>query len=311
MKYLTYILFLIVPFQTVSALEEKTIHVEGATSGKGNWMEFSNSEEMNLKKLFDLLTRSQTGEKLLKDASKKAGRSGLTLTDVVKVGEISLTDTTLVRKFNPHSPENVIYESKSIVYINKNLAWDDALLDLSHELTHFIYRESFNPYAEEFNAKDFIKGTIEGEGGEVQAFITECRVFRELFSKNQNSRSHCSKIVDDFGQLSYRKAIELFYHVGPYYEKFHEQLSKRELASSFTDLKADKINFISSALGVPYPVAALMEYDLVMNKVCENDKKRLAYMQQKPDGTTRAPASSALESKDKFQASYRSRCSSK
>jgi hypothetical protein len=288
------------------ALEEKTIHVEGSM-GQKSWMTYTSSEELNLKKLFELLKRSPTGEKLLQEARFKAGRTGHLLEDVIKVGESSLTDTTLVRKFSPHSPEHVIYESRSVVYINKNLAWDDALLDLAHELTHFVYREGFNPYSESFNAKDFIKSTIEGAGGEVQAFLTECRVLQELFSKKYQSRSNCAKIEDSSGRLSYTKAVELFYHVGSYYEGLSLQLQKREIASSFSDLKPEKINFISSAYGVPYPVAALMEYDLVVNKVCENDKKRLAYMQQGPQ---RGPASSSGD-QQKFVQSYSARCGQK
>ena len=264
---------------TLSAAEEKHIHSEGQT-GARTWMDFTSSEETNLKKLIELLSRSSTGDKLIKEASYKASLVGQTIFDVVKVGEGSLTDTTLVRKFSPHSPEHVIYESRSVVYLNRHLTWDDALLDLAHELTHFVYREGFNPYAETFNAKDFIKSTIEGHGGEVQAFLTECRVLRELFSTKRQGRSNCQKIQDEAGHLSYRKAVELFYHVGEYYASFHKQLSKREIASSFSELKPEKINFVSSAYGVPYPLAALMEYDLVISKVCENDKKRLAYMQQ-------------------------------
>lgn len=287
---------------------EKTIHVGSSRiSPSKTWSEYTSSEELNLKKLLELLSRSSTGERLIKEASYKAAQSGMTIQDVIKVGEGSLTDTTLVRKFNPHSPEHVIYESKSIVYLNRNLAWDDALLDLAHELTHFVYRESFNPYSDSFNAKDFIKGTIEGAGGEVQAFITECKVLEELFSRTVQSRSHCKDIKDEDGQVSYVKAVQLFYHVGDYYDSFSQKLSKRDLASAFSELKDHKINFISSAYGVPYPVAALMEYDLVVNKVCENDKKRLAYMQQ---DTGRSPAS-ANPSKEKFAASYVSRCASK
>jgi hypothetical protein len=288
------------------AVSEKTIHVEGPM-GQKSWMTYTSSEELNFKKLFELLSRSATGEKLLKEARYKAGRSGLLLEDVVKVGESSLTDTTLVRKFSPHSPEHVIYESRSVVYLNKNLAWDDALLDLAHELTHYVYREGFNPYSENFNAKDFIKSTIEGSGGEVQAFLTECRVLQELFSKKYQARSNCSKIEDDQGRLSYTKAVELFYHVGSYYEGLSLQLQKRDIASSFSGLKPEKINFISSAYGVPYPVAALMEYDLVVNKVCENDKKRLAYMQQGPQ---RGPASASGD-QQKFAQSYSVRCGQK
>jgi hypothetical protein len=287
------------------AVEEKTIHVEGHMKTAGSWMDLTSSEELNFKKLFELLSRSETGEKMIKEAAYKASRSGQTLQDVIKVGESSLTDTTLVRKFSPHSPEHVIYESRSVVYINKSLAWDDALLDLAHELTHYVYREGFNPYSESFNAKDFIKSTIEGNGGEVQAFLTECKVLRELFSRRVQSRSNCQKIEDSAGQLSYSKAVELFYHVGSYYDGLHSQLQKRDIASSFSDLKSEKINFISSAYGVPYPVAALMEYDLVVSKVCENDKKRLAYMQQ--SGPKRGPASES-EGQTKFLQSYNTRC---
>jgi hypothetical protein len=289
------------------AVEDKIIHVEGSLTTGRSWMDYTSSKELNLKKLLELLSRSATGEKIIKEAQYKAARTGLLLEDVVKVGESSLTDTTLVRKFSPHSPEHVIYESRSVVYISKNLAWDDALLDLAHELTHYVYREGFNPYSESFNAKDFIKSTIEGSGGEVQAFLTECRVLKELFSRRVQSRSNCQKIEDSSGQLSYSKAVELFYHVGSYFDGFHSQLAKREIASSFSDLKPEKINFISSAYGVPYPVAALMEYDLVVNKVCENDKKRLAYMQQ---GPKRGPAS-ANNGQVKFVESYSARCGEK
>ncbi len=311
MKFICTFIFGSLLISSVYATEEKTIHVEGRMTQTKTWMDYSSSEETNLKKLLELLQRSSTGERLIKEASYKAAQSGLTLMDVVKVGDGSLTDTTLVRKFNPHSPEHVIYESKSVVYLNRRLSWDDALLDLAHELTHFVYRESFNPYDDAFNAKDFIKGTIEGSGGEVQAFMTECRVLRELFSRNVQSRSHCKNIEDDSNQLSFVKAVKLFYHIGSFYDSFHAQLSKRDIASSFSDLKDEKINFISSAYGVPYPVAALMEYDLVVNKVCENDKKRLAYMQQGPKLSAQRSPASVSDSKEKFVASYSSRCSSK
>ena len=309
-NYGLFLLFISLGFPLYAA-EEKTIHVEGTMSRGNTWMDYTSSPELNLKKLFELLGRSATGQKLIQEARTKAAHSGLTILDTVKVGDSSLTDTTLVRKFSPQSPEHVIYESRSVVYISRNLAWDDALLDLAHELTHFVYRENFNPYSENFNARDFIKGTIEGSGGEVEAFLTECRVLKELFSSKVQSRSHCQKIEGNSGELSYSKAVELFYHIGPYYSTFHKQLQSRDIAGSFTDLKSKKINFISSAYGVPYPLAALMEFDLVLNKVCENDKKRLAYMQQGPQ---RGPASNQLNptvKNAKFQESYSSRCPQK
>lgn len=302
-KLITTLLFTSLSF-TALALEEKTIHVEGSFTGKRTWMDYTSSAELNIKKLLDLLMRSKSGERIIKEAQFKASRSGQTLDDVIKVGDTSVTDTTLIRKFSPSAPEHVVFETRSVVYINRSLAWDDAMLDLAHELTHYVYREGFNPYSHEFNPTDFIKSTIEGNGGEVQAFLTECRVLKELFSKQMQSRSNCQKIEDEQGTLSYKKAVELFYHVGSYYEGFHGQLQKRDIASSFSDLKSDKVNFISSAYGVPYPVAALMEYDLVLNKVCENDKKRLDYMQQ-PAGRSPASDDSGIK---KFSESYNVRC---
>ncbi|MGE3611144.1 MAG: hypothetical protein AB7I27_16250 [Bacteriovoracaceae bacterium] len=299
-----FLIFLILFSFRLHATEEKTIHVEEKYS-KGSWTEYTSSDELNLKRLIELLSKSKTGDRILKEARFKAASTGHTLIDVIKIGEGSLTDTTLVRKFSPASPDNVIYESRSVVYLNRHLTWDDALLDLAHELTHFVYREAFNPYAESFNAKDFIKGTIEGSGGEVQAFLTECKVLKELFSSKVQGRSHCQKIEDSEGQLSFSKAVELFYHVGNYYDSMDKKLSEKNLQSADFNLKADKINFISSAYGVPYPVAALMEYELVLSKVCENDKKRIAYVQQ---GQKRGPASVGS---DKLLQSYKTRCSIK
>jgi len=290
---------------SVFALVEKTLHVEGQFSQNNSWSEFSSSEELNFKKLFELLNRSPTGERLLLKAQEKASASGLTLLDVIKMGNSSLTDTTLIRKFNPEYPDQVVYESKSVVFLNKELRWDDALLDLAHELTHFIYREDFNPYGENFNAEDFIKGTIEGSGGEVWAFINECKVLRELFGRKFQMRSHCQKIEDFQGNLSFKQAVKLFYHIGNYHSKFDKTLKQRGLENIAQKVSSDKTNFVSSAYGVPYPVAALMEYDLVLDKVCENDRKRLAYMQQGPE---RAPAGQKSKISS-FTKIYASRCS--
>jgi len=306
MKHFLIFILICYPLRSFS-VEEKTIHVETPIGYKKSWMEYTSSEELNIKKLLELLSRSSTGENLIKEARYKSARTGLLLEDVIKVGESSLTDTTLVRKFSPHSPEHVIYETRSVVYINRNLNWDDALLDLAHELTHYVHRGGFNPYADSFNASDFIKSTIEGPGGEVQAFLTECHVLRELFSKKVQMRSNCQKVEDLHGSLSKPRAVELFYYLGSYFDEFYRQLEKRNIASEFPYLKSEKINFISSAYGVPYPIAALMEYDLVINKVCENDKKRLAYMQQ---GPKRDPAS-ITEGQAKFIQTHKARCEQK
>jgi hypothetical protein len=276
--------------------DTKTIIVQ-APMGT-HWAKWTESEEMNVSRLVELLERSETGNKLIKLAARKARTQGLTLLDVIKAGESSLTDTTLIRKFHPETPENVVFESRSMVYINRHLPWKDGILDLAHELTHFVYRENFNPYTLNFSLEDFVHSTIEGKGGEVDAFVTECRVMKELFTRDVQGDSNCSQIQTEDGKLSELRAAEFFYHVGSFYPQVSKILRDRGIASNFPALKDDKIKFVSSAYGLPYPLAAIQEYQSVLAKVCENDRRRLTYMQQ-----GRAPASV-----EKFRSDVEQRC---
>ena len=75
MKYFGLFL-LLTSFQMLHAVEEKTIHVEGQMS-RGTWMDFTSSTELNLKKLFELLARSTTGERLIKEADENCPVSNL------------------------------------------------------------------------------------------------------------------------------------------------------------------------------------------------------------------------------------------
>ena len=65
---------------------------------------------------------------------------------------------------------------RSEIRLNRELSMADALLDLAHELTHFVQREIFNPYSLQFSALQFLEESIEGQGGEAQAYISECKV---------------------------------------------------------------------------------------------------------------------------------------
>ena len=280
----------------VLALEGKTIIVE-APMGT-HWARWTSSEEMNLRRLIELLQRSEAGKELIQAASKKARSQGLTLLDVVKAGEGSLTDTTLIRKFHPETPENVVFESRSQVFVNRHLTWREGLLDLAHELTHYVHRENFNPYTVNFSLPDFIHSTIEGEGGEAHAFVTECRVMKELFTNEFRQDHNCGFISDDYGKLDETRASALFYHVGGFYPQLKKLLTERGIASHFPNLNEKKIKFVSSAYGVPYPLAAIQEYQTVLAKVCENDRRRLSYMQQ-----GRSPASV-----EKFRLNVEQRC---
>lgn len=278
------------------ALEGRTIVVE-APMGKV-WAQYTKSEETNVLRLLELLRRSSAGEALVKAAATKASQTGLTLTDLIAAGEGSLTDTTLIRKFHPDSPENVAFETRSKVYINRHLPWREALLDLAHELTHYVYRQPFNPYTLNFSLAGFVRSTIEDQGGEAHAFVTECQVMSELFTDEFAQDNNCS-VIRQQGGLERARAAELFYHMGSFYPQMKNILDNRGIASDFPHLNNQKIKFVSSAYGLPYPLAAIEEYQSVLQKVCENDRRRLAYM----NTPGRSPASI-----EKFKSSIDSRC---
>lgn len=282
------------------------LFVEGKTDYRQRWVEFSDNYKLSLTNIIQKIAKTKTGKALLVKASKKAESYGKSLSQVIEPGEGSITDTTLIRKFMPSNPDQLSYETRSKVYINKNLNTYDAILDLAHELTHFVYREGFNPYQKNFSLDNFIKSTVEGRGGEVQAFMMECKILYELFPKKISSRYNCKKIIDtNTGKLSRDLAIKRFYQLGPYYSKFKGKLEAHGILNNFPSINNLGVSFVSSAYGMPYPVAAYHEYMTVLTKVCENDKKRIAYM-GRSSAPERSPASFKVS---KAKEDYLDRCS--
>ena len=287
-------------FITVSA-QASYLFSEKVFQPNKRWKEYSEDEKENLKNLFRKLIKSKTGKELIGLAQKKAQISNKKILDVVKAGNGSLTDTTLIRKFSMGRPDQISYESNSVVYINNELTQYDAVLDLAHELTHYVYRTNFNPYEINFTLSEFIKNTIEGRGGEVQAFIMECRVQKELFPGWVDNKFNCKKIRDDnTGEFSFTEATKRFYQVGNYFQSFDNVLKKHGIRSEFDNISQEQASFVSSAYGIPYPVAAFEEYLSVINKVCENDKRRLGYFKSTKG---RSPASV-----NQFEQDYLKKC---
>ena len=238
----------------------------------------ASSEREALSKIVQFLKRSATGRQILAQAELKARQQGELLLDILQAGQHSLINTTLVRRFSPSRPSLVSYQTRSKVAINRNLSVLDAILDVAHELTHFAWKKSFNPYREDFNLSGLIVSTIEGRGGEVDAHLNECRVLWELFAlKSENSlrkRGHCQKIFDSQKQrFSRAKSIREFYKVGDYYDYLHSKLGPT--LPVFKHVSRETPHLISSVYGMPYPVAAVYEYQSIMKRVCHNDRERL------------------------------------
>ncbi len=277
-------LFLLLTFPTFAhAVKDVTLFIQSNSSDKNRWYDENLSETQNLNRLVTFLRKSNLGSDLLSEAQNKARSSNLTLTDVLKVGENSLTDTTLIRRFQSTEVLNIQYETKTFVYINKELPFVDAILDLAHEITHYIYRTPFNPYTPKLTPLEFIKSTIEGEGGEVDAYLSECRVLYELFDEEVQNRFLCGKILEN-NTFSKTKAINEFYKVGPYLNEIKKHLREFELSSNDLDrLSGETPLFISSAYGSPYPLSAIEEYKTVMQKACDNDHQRIELLKNSSD----------------------------
>ncbi len=275
--------------------EHKVFDVEEELNLNDPWYQKNRSDEENFKRLVKGLEKVPSGKKVIEKAREKAAQRGFTLYDVVAIGDGSLTDTTLIRRFSASNPAEVMYETKSKVYLNRHLHTLDALLDFAHELTHYTYREAFNPYDHHFALKDFIKGTVEGRGGEVDAYMVECKVLFELLPTTGSGRSNCLKVFDKkIGAISKELGVQEFYKVGNHYGDFKKDIEKFSLTDKDMPKATDgEAFFISSAWGLPYPVAAVKEYANIMDRVCKNDQNRLTLMQNK---ITRTPASNEAQS---------------
>lgn len=285
-----------------------TIDVERHFSYDQKWTTIADTTQESLAELFKILERSKTGAKVIALSEHKAMSYGKSLKELVFAGEGSLTDTTLVRKFSPSSPDEVVYESRSKVYVNRHLSVKNALLDLAHELTHFALRDPFNPYQAPFGLKDFITSTVEGKGGEVEAYLIECQVLLEIFKKEAH-QSNCHRVIDpSSGRVNKRMGVSEFYQLGRFYSTFHNSLRKHDIEPShFEATSRGGAHFISSAYGLPYPLAAVHEYEAIMERVCQNDNRRLAIMKQ---NASRSPSSIDRERLRSMASLHEKRCSS-
>lgn len=303
MKWFTGFLFSFLLSSPLLALDQNDLEFP--------WIKHSTNEEESLKRILKILEGSFTGKKLVKQSQEKAASWGKTLFDVVKVGNNSLTDTTILRRFDRDNALEVIHESVSVVYVNRHLSTYHAVLDLAHELTHFLKREDFNPYVNHFSVSNFIRKTIDGKGGEVEAYLVECQVNSELFVHLEKKRSGCYEVWDTKLQAFSREMTsERFYQLGPYFHNFKSEMKKKEkadfqVATEFPHINKKSVEFYSSAHSVPYPIAAVYEYDAIVGAACKNDQKRMKYIQS----GLRKPGSVLSEKLyNNLETSFKKRC---
>jgi len=271
---------------------------------QNSWRQLAKSEKEAFEQIFKIIETSKQGLSLLARARAKARKNNQSLLEVVAAGDVSLTDTTLIRKFSSSNPFDVNYRAKSLVYLDRSHNVKNAVLDLVHELTHYSFKIPFNPYKSKFTISSFLKDTIEGRGGEVDAFLVECKIGKEIFGSGSLS-PQCQSIIGSNGEFSRDLATAEFYKLGPFFDKFLALSRETSLRlERFKYISRDQGQLISSAWGSPYPLAVVKEYTTIMGKVCANDKKRLSYFGQEKG---RLPASEYLSFK-KMKKEITERC---
>ncbi len=226
------------------------------------------------------LASTPTGSQIVSSANAVALGMGANLLQIVVPGNFSATSTNFIFRFNPQNPVETLTELQVTVILDKNVPLDEATWHLAHELTHFVRQDLANPYDlnNPISAIEDIVETIEGKGGEVDAFIVGCRVFDEL-TGGLVQHPICSEMTDGDGEIDREEVVKRYYRVGPYYQDFVRELDARGVSPTALPHLSDEASFFNSqGSQFPYPIAIFMGYLHEMRQVCATHNRRLQLM---------------------------------
>ena len=225
------------------------------------------------------LSRIPSGQLLMqKAASMWHFKKAEELLNHLKWDVVSRTDAVLIRHLDPKTGKES-RERQVTVYLAKTNTLEDLVLDIAHELVHATSRPAWDPYDPTLTPGKYIWAAIEGEGGEVEAVISECKVSMELKMASSESNRRCSgyfsrRTKTPTPTIDLTKVKRDFYRVGKWGDELHRELG-REVAL-FPLLSNEDPKLISSTGRAPYPVSLLNEYRELTTIACENSRKRAA-----------------------------------
>jgi len=237
------------------------------------------------------LAQSPTGRRLLRDGQKKWGYSKLSdLEKILRWGEVSRTDAIVTRKYDS-AKKREWRERDVTVYLRPIQSFDEIVLDLAHELIHAINDPEWDPYDPNLTQARYIYSAIEGQGGEIDALVSECQVSLELYAQDvrtlaqvksrSNAVKRCYRYLDSRGhRISRDKVKEDIYRVGEH--KSGLLLNLGDEAKLFTALSSDEPTLYSSTGNAPYPLSLAREYRELMSVACENSWRRLQAQGRRP-----------------------------
>ena len=265
------------------------------------------NESRELRMLLRALEQSPRGKALIETARAKNAN----FKSQISVGPNSVTETVFSRSYSLENGAEEI-RMENFLKLSRNLSRRDALWDLSHELTHFVYREPPSPYTPSTSLAGFIRDGIEGKGGELEAFRAECEVSWDLEQKlNMPRHELCARYREKKGEQNIFR-LELarrdYYRVGRYFRQM------KKLGKVLPKINGDSIILSSSLEKAPYPVALVKEFIMVRRTACENNRRKQELISQQAARLReeRAPASteSLHAEKDRLERFLQENCRS-
>ena len=115
----------------------------------------------------------------------------------------------------------------------------------------------------------------------------ECMIAEELLGVAFMRKSSCLRLKEN-DTYQWSLVVENFYRVGDFFDEFTKHFRPSDgrnpasdlVTNYFPQLAKTQPVFVSSAYGLPYPLAAIMEYNKIEQTVCQNEHKRLSYLRQ-------------------------------
>ena len=234
-----------------------------------------------------------TGRSLLERGRKRFHLADTaSLRRLFKWSDVSRTDAVLTRHYDPGS-QTEVRERLVTVYLKKNQSFDDLVLDVAHEMTHAAGEPNWDPYDPHLTAVRYIRASLEGPGGEVDALANECRVSLELSARYGTSAHRCERyrLGHSQNQVDRVKIRKDFYRMGAFHKEILQALGSE--AASFPDLSTESPTLFSSTGNAPYPLALLREFQEINGVACSNTRRRLSLVAQNSGRSdpSRSPAS--------------------
>ena len=228
------------------------------------------------------LSLTPTGNHLITLASVEALRMEVDLLDIIRPGDFSAVTNGFSFVFDRANPTQNLTRHGVAIFLDRKVDLGRATAHLAHELVHFIMQDVPNPYDLNHteSALETIISTIEGRGGEVDASMVECQVLVEL-TQGLFQDPYCQAMSDAAGNIDREKVVASYYRMGEHYQDFVEQLRAEGFSEDDLPHLSSEDSQLFLNLGeadLPYPVAALEEYQRQREQVCAKHRERLSFM---------------------------------